>query len=231
MDLLLPQVKQFLTVLRSKNFRAAKTDDSLVLHKHKCTRVIVQVMIRRFHHFLLSALVCFIPGAVFSQGSEGPLGDLFLAKEGGLRHYSSYDSTGNNADFKRIEPGQTLVLVDHKGAGVLRRWWLTIAPRNIVDVHRSLIIRCYWDGEKEPSVEVPVSDFFGMGFGKWKDFISTPLNMTSGGYNSYWPMPFHRSAYITVENRGNIPVSSFYYNIDIRTYNKLSQDALYFHAQ
>jgi hypothetical protein len=121
--------------------------------------------------------------------------------------------------------------MDHKGAGVLRRWWLTIAPRNIIDVHRSLIIRCYWDGEKEPSVEVPVSDFFGMGFGKWKDYISLPLNMTSGGYNSYWPMPFNKSAYITVENRGKTPVTSFYYNIDIRTYDRLSNDALYFHAQ
>lgn len=163
--------------------------------------------------------------------SEGPLGDLFLAREGGLRHYSSYDSSGNNADFRTLAPGQTLTLVDHKGAGVLRRWWLTIAPRNIVEIHRSLIIRCYWDGEQTPSVEVPVSDFFGMGYGKWKDFISAPLNMTSGGYNCYWPMPFHRSARITVENRGKLPVSNFYYNIDIRTYNKLPREALYFHAQ
>src|SRR5688500_12007787 len=120
--------------------------------------------------FLLFVLIClFFRTISFSQGNEGVLGDLFLAKEGGLKHYSSYDSTGGNADFKTIAPGQTLVLANHKGAGVLRRWWLTIAPRNVVDVHRSLIIRCYWDGEKEPSVEVPVSDFFGMGFGKWKD--------------------------------------------------------------
>jgi hypothetical protein len=191
------------------------------------------------HHFagarrtlLLSVLTyVFFPTLTFSQAGEGVLGDLFLAKEGGLKHYSSYDSTGGNADFKSIGPGETLVLVDHKGAGVLRRWWLTIAPRNVVDVHRSLIIRCYWDGEKTPSVEVPVSDFFGMGFGKWKDYTSLPLNMTSGGYNSYWPMPFNKSAYITVENRGQTPVTSFYFNIDIRTYGSLANDALYFHAQ
>ena len=166
-----------------------------------------------------------------AQAPEGPLGDLFLAKEGGIAHYSSYDTSGQNADFRPIAPGQTLVLADHKGAGVVRRWWLTIAPRNVINIHRNLIIRCYWDGETTPSVEVPVSDFFGMGFGKWKDFISLPLNMTSGGYNSYWPMPFHRSARITVENTGNQPVTHFYYNIDIRTYDKLSKDALYFHAR
>jgi hypothetical protein len=185
---------------------------------------------------LQKLLACLLPVALLLISSvhaqtEGPLGDLFMAKEGGLAHYSSYDSSGGNADFRVLAPGQTLVLADHKGAGVLRRWWLTIAPRNIVEIHRSLIIRCYWDGEEVPSVEAPVSDFFGMGFGKWKDFISMPLNMTSGGYNSYWPMPFHRSARITVENRGTLPVSNFYYNIDIRTYSKLPKDALYFHAQ
>ena len=174
----------------------------------------------------------FVAGIAVSAKAQtdGPLGDLILAKEGGLAHYSSYDTSGKNADFRKIAPGETVVLVDHKGAGVLRRWWLTIAPRNVVDIHRSLIIRCYWDDEKEPSVEVPVSDFFGMGFGKWKDFISLPLNMTSGGYNAYWPMPFHRRARITVENRGPLPVSNFYYNIDIRTFDRLPKEALYFHA-
>lgn len=180
--------------------------------------------------FSLVVIASFLTLSSTAQ-TDGPLGDLFLAKEGGLAHYSSYDTSGGNADFRVLAPGQTLVLVDHKGAGVLRRWWLTIAPRNVVEIHRSLIIRCWWDGEKEPSVEVPVSDFFGMGFGKWKDFISLPLNMTSGGYNAYWPMPFHRSARITVENRGPLPVSNFYYNIDIRTYDRLPKEALYFHAQ
>lgn len=182
-------------------------------------------------HFILAT--CFFTTSIGlnAQTGEGPLGDLFLAKEGGLKHYSSYDNTGGNSDFRTLAPGEKLVLVNHKGAGVVRRWWLTIAPRNVVEIHRSLIIRCYWDGEVEPSVEVPVADFFGMGFGKWKDFISLPLNMTSGGYNAYWPMPFHRSALITIENTGKLPVSNFYYNVDIRTHDKLPKDALYFHAQ
>ena len=186
-------------------------------------------MAHKFSFFLL--VTASLLASTLNAQTDGPLGDLFIAKEGGLAHYSSYDSSGNNADFRVLAPGQTLVLADHKGAGVVRRWWLTIAPRNVVEIHRSLIIRCYWDGETEPSVEAPVSDFFGMGFGKWKDFISLPLNMTSGGYNAYWPMPFHRGARITVENRGSLPVSNFYYNIDIRTYNRLPKEALYFHAQ
>jgi hypothetical protein len=182
-------------------------------------------------HFFLLVLLVLACITAKSQVGEGPLGDLFMAKEGGLKHYSSHDTTGGNEDFRTIAPGEELVLVNHKGPGIVRRWWLTIAPRNVVEVHRSLILRCYWDGESEPSVEVPVSDFFGMGFGKWKDYISLPLNMTSGGYNCYWPMPFHRSALITVENTGKVPISNFYYNVDVRTFSTLPPDALYFHAQ
>jgi hypothetical protein len=161
----------------------------------------------------------------------GPLGDLYLAREGGLAHYSSADPSGGNDDRRPVAPGETLVLVDHEGAGVVRRWWITIAPRESVEILRHLIVRCWWDGETSPSVEVPVADFFGMGFGQWKDFISMPVNMTSGGYNAYWPMPFRRSARITVENTGTVPVASFYFNVDIRTFDRLPEDALYFHAQ
>ncbi|MCB9286533.1 MAG: DUF2961 domain-containing protein [Lewinellaceae bacterium] len=185
-----------------------------------------------FSYFFSLALFAMISGSAAAQAHpEGPLGDLYLAREGGLAHYSSADPTGGNDDRRPLAPGETLILAEHEGPGVVRRWWVTIAPREEPELLRHLIVRCYWDGEKEPSVEVPVGDFFGMGFGEWKDYISLPLNMTSGGYNAYWPMPFRQSARITVENTGTLPVASFYYNIDIRTYNQLPEEALYFHAQ
>ncbi len=40
-----------------------------------------------------------------------------------------------------------------------------------------------------------------MSLGKWKDYISLPLNMTSGSYNAYWPMPFRERARIVVSER------------------------------
>lgn len=168
---------------------------------------------------------------VRGQFAEGPLGDLYLARDGGLAHYSSTDLSGGNDDRAPLLPGETHVLVDHEGAGVVRRWWVTVAPRESVELQRGLIVRCYWDGEEEPSVEVPINDFFGMGFGIWKDHISLPLNMSSGGFNTYWPMPFRRHARITIENTSDLPVQSLYYNVDIRTYDELPDEALYFHAQ
>ena len=174
----------------------------------------------------------FAAGSATAQVGQGStLDHLIRPQDGGLAHYSSYDRTGGNADWVALQPGETVTLVDHTGAGVVRRWWLTVAPRNHQELQRQLIVRCYWDGEAEPSVEVPLSDFFGMGFGEWKDFISLPLSMTSGGYNTYWPMPFRRSARITVTNTATVPVQHFYWNVDIRTHDELPEDVLYFHAQ
>ena len=161
----------------------------------------------------------------------GSLDALAVPRQSRIAHYSSQDTTLRNDDFRRIAPGESLTLVDHRGAGTVRRWWITIAPRNHRAIQRQLIVRCYWDDETEPSVEVPVSDFFGVGFGEWHDYISLPLNMTSGGYNSYWPMPFRRRARITVENKSAVMIDRFYYNVEVETQDRLPDSVLYFHAQ
>jgi hypothetical protein len=171
------------------------------------------------------------PSALGQQLGGGALDALIFPRSSRIAHYSSLDSLGRNDDFRRIAPGQTVTLVDHTGAGIVRRWWITIAPRNNVALQRQVIVRCYWDDEPTPSVEVPVSDFFGVGFGEWRDYISLPSNMTSGGYNSYWPMPFRRRARITAENTSNVVLDRFYYNVDVETYPALPDSLLYFHAQ
>jgi len=169
--------------------------------------------------------------ALSAQQPSSALDALTRPRPGRIAHYSSRDTTGGNADFRTIAPGETLTLLDHRGAGVIRRFWVTIAPRNDRRLQRQLIVRCWWDDETTPSVEVPIGDFFGVGFGEWRQYMSAPLNMTSGGYDSYWPMPFHRHARLTVENRSSIPVGSFYYNVDVETLDALPDSTLYFHAQ
>ena len=171
------------------------------------------------------------PPSADARPGGGALDALMLPREGRIADYSSYDRKFGNGDARAVAPGETLTLVDHRGAGIIRRWWLTIAPRNNREIQRQLIVRCYWDDETEPSVEVPVSDFFGVGFGEWRQYISLPLNMTSGGYNSYWAMPFRTHARITVENRASIPVQSLYYNIAVEAHERLPDSLLYFHAQ
>ena len=56
----------------------------------------------------------------------------------------------------RIGPGQTFTMAEISGSGAIQHMWLT--PTG---TWRFAILRMYWDGEAEPSVEVPVGDFFG----------------------------------------------------------------------
>ena len=184
-----------------------------------------------FSHTLGLACASLLAATALTAQQPDGLDALIRPHAGRIAHYSSRDTTGGNADFRTIAPGETLTLLDHRGAGVIRRWWVTIAPRNDRQLQRQLIVRCWWDDESTPSIEVPISDFFGVGFGEWRQYMSAPMNMTSGGYDSYWPMPFHRHARLTVENRSSVPVGAFYYNVDVETVDALPDSTLYFHAQ
>jgi hypothetical protein len=183
---------------------------------------------------LLFAIACLAPaGARDSNpvGTLGGLGDLAKPRRGTAKHESSWDRKGGNGDLRRVLPGETLTLLDYQGAGIIRRFWVTIAPRSEMVLHRQAILRMYWDGSKTPCVEAPIGDVFGVGFGEQHDYISLPLNQTSGGYNCYWPMPFHKSARWTLTNMSSKTIDAFYYNIDFTGYDKLPKDTRRFHAQ
>ena len=161
-------------------------------------------------------------------GLGSPLSGLPLERTGTARHAGSWDRNGRNNDYRIIAPGQSLVLLNYHGAGIIRRFWCTF-PGN-KRVRCQLILRMYWDGEKHPSVRVPLGAFFGVGFGRRVDYKSAPLEETSGGYNCFWPMPFHKSAYWTITNETNQTVRGFYLNIGFDTYKKVSSRMLEFHA-
>jgi len=73
------------------------------------------------------------------------------------------DGTGGNADWVEVRAGSTATLADIHGAGSIRHIWFTINSPSPFHL-RELVLRMYWDGETEPSVEVPIGDFFGTGF-------------------------------------------------------------------
>lgn len=93
------------------------------------------------------------------------------------------------------------------------------------------MLRFYWDGEENPSVESPVGDFFGTGF-QYKPYSAEYLGMTSGGYYCFFPMPFQQSAKIEIVNETRQEVFAFYYHIGFfKTEAPLADDVAYFHAQ
>lgn len=183
--------------------------------------------------FLLLIVALAVPA--FAQtpiGLSGWLGTLSQPKDYLLKRISSWDRTGANADYREIDPGQSLTLLDEIGPGEISHVWITINSSESYHL-KKLVLRMYWDGESEPSVEAPVGDFFGLGNGEHFMYESLPLSVGSiKALNSFFPMPFNKSARITVTNEGKEKVGSFYFNIDMRAYSKpLAADTLYFHAE
>src|SRR5580658_574803 len=162
---------------------------------------------------------------------SSPLSNLANLRAGRAMHEGSWDRKHLNDDALHIKPGETVTLFTHEGAGCVHRFWVTIAPREDVSVLSLAILRMYWDGDANPSVEVPIGAFFGVGFGEQKDYISMPLDETSGGYNCFWPMPFHKSARWTLTNGSDKKIDSFYYNIDFTALDSLPAATRHFHAQ
>lgn len=125
----------------------------------------------------------------------------------------------------KIKPKETFVLGEIKGGGAIQHIWMTPTGH-----WRYLILRMYWDGESTPSVEVPVGDFFAVGWNQYAQISSLPVCVNPGSaLNSYWEMPFRRSARITIENLGSDD-ATVYYQIDY-TLTEVPEDAGYFHAQ
>ena len=78
---------------------------------------------------------------------------------------SSYDRTGGNNDFVPIGAGETKTLAEIGGAGIIKHIWVTIACADPL-IRRNAILRMFWDGEANPSVEAPLRGFFRTGLGR-----------------------------------------------------------------
>jgi hypothetical protein len=128
--------------------------------------------------------------------------------------------------YIRIKSGETITIAEIEGSGAIQHIWMTPTGN-----WRFTIMRIYWDDEAEPSVECPVGDFFGMGWGEYAPLISLPICVNPGSaFNSYWSMPFRKKCKITMENINDKDLMTLYYQVDY-TLTDVPADAAYFHAQ
>ena len=149
-----------------------------------------------------------------------------------------YDG-GNNKDRPdRIEPGETYVMADLQGPGVITHIWMTFLHEPHFWVtdgaanHQEMLIRIYWDGREKPDVEAPVGDFFASCFGKRMEVISEPVIVEDGdSYNCFWHMPFAKSARIEIVNQSEKPIRKLYNNVDWIKKKSLPENTMYFCAQ
>ena len=131
----------------------------------------------------------------------------------------------------QIAPGETVTLCDTDGPGMITHIWFTGY------VGHSFVMRIYWENEEFPSVEAPISAFFGCAYDEnFKDRDGNYIVLNSAkiltapgrGFNSYWEMPFEKHCRITMENRSK-KEETLYYMIS-GWYGEIPQDAGYFHA-
>jgi hypothetical protein len=183
------------------------------------------------------------------NGVDSHLGNLFLLSNAKTRSISPENfngakgaggkaTTGTGAGAARelgqgwkISPSvdiaahSTFTVAEMDGPGSVQHIWMTPTGN-----WRYSILRIYWDDETTPSVETPVGDFFGMGWGQYSPLQSLAVCVNPGSaFNCYWPMPFRKKCRITLENIDD-KAMTLYYQVDYLL-TEIPTDAAYFHAQ
>ncbi len=189
-------------------------------------------MLRACLKFLFPLFGWVLSQPLLAQTQLSPKIDVTQQQDYVLKRVSSSDPSGANADFRQVDPGGVLTLVDANGPGMLTHIWITVASPEAYHL-KKLVLRIYWDHETTPSVETPLGDFFGLGLGEYHRWESELLSVGSDkALNSFFFMPFQKHARITVSNEGQQKVDAFYFNLDYRAYSEpLPRGTLYFHAQ
>jgi len=174
------------------------------------------------------------------------LDGLERLQEGRSRRATStaLDKDGNfdptsNWDNRLVKSGDSLALADLKGPGIIRHIWITFPDKDPSWISKvgcadpsEIVLRMYWDGREKPDVESPIGDFFAGGFGMRMTVKSVPVQVENGrSYNCFWPMPFSKSARITVTNESTKPLVALYWNIDWVQKKSLQPQTAYFCAQ
>jgi hypothetical protein len=131
--------------------------------------------------------------------------------------------------FLTVKAGEQLVMMDVKGAGIIRRMWLSGTIPRSEEQRRMVRIDMYWDGSKKPAVSAPIGDFFGLGLGLSVPYKNALFSNPEGrSFNFTIPMPYRTGAKVVITNESSAHALVWY---DINyTEEKVPDDALYFHA-
>jgi len=166
--------------------------------------------------------------SISPENFTGEKGKAAMSTDGPARHAARDLGPGwKVSPYVRIPAKSTFTLAEIDGPGAITHIWLTPAP---LDRTRWMILRFYWDGETEPSIECPLGDFFACGWARYCQINSLAVCVNPGSaFNCYWPMPFRKKARATIENLDDNPIT-IYYQMDY-VLTDVPGDAAYLHAQ
>lgn len=147
---------------------------------------------------------------------------------------SSWDTSGRNSDHWTIEPGERRLLANLEGPGVITHIWMTQREH-----YRECLLLFTWDDATEPSIAVPLGDFFCLGNGIVNSFQSALFTASTAhnnefaqgcALNCHVPMPFRRRARVEILNESPAPHLQYFY-IDYERHQEWSGNLAYFHAE
>jgi len=132
--------------------------------------------------------------------------------------------------FIKPKAGSTVTIMDVDGPGTIQHIWMA-TETSWSGNGRACVLRFYWDGETQPSIEVPMTDFFAVGHDAFArvDSLAVIVNPTSA-LNCYWPMPFRKHAKVTFTNDNDRDLGLMTYQITYAR-GEVPANAAYFHAQ
>ncbi len=165
-----------------------------------------------------SCLLMWLPGPV-----EAQMRDIFKVTD------TTSDSHVEYHKFD-IAKGKEVQLADLKGPGKVTYFYIT--DDNAGKWHPGLVLKVYWDDAKEPSINVPLADFFGVFAGKTIDFQSRLISVNHMCYMSYLPMPFSKRARFVLANDGEEDYSRIVaYGIDYEKGEAFARETSRLHSQ
>jgi Protein of unknown function (DUF2961) len=164
---------------------------------------------------------------------------LALLSEETTRQSTTFN-LGRKSKTIAVPRGKRVTIGGGEGQGYIAQFWLTFPgwfwqhwnPKALINqsILKTLILRIYWDGAKEPAVAASVGDFFGAGLCEVASFASRYFGTSSGGFYCKWPMPFRKSFRVELENLDPEIDTDVFCNILYQLHDPLPQPLGYFHA-
>jgi hypothetical protein len=141
---------------------------------------------------------------------------------------------------RQFKTTSRVVIADIKGPATITMIHFALPASQFAQppkrLNRDVLIKIYWDGEKEPSVDCPLVDFFCDPAGT-RDEVNSMLVNKRRGWNAYFPMPFRQSAKIELVYDGPLPPGKdlwaampAYSYVMYRTAESIPADSGNFHA-